>query len=133
MVNDPRDARAYQIGIAFLGLAVVAVIAGVGWVAVEELSVRSELWIGAAAIVGVLVGILIPLPFAGVAASCRKLWVEPLVVGFISLVVLMMAGGAGAIAASEAHPGSYNWCGFWAAIGGVLLGVSIPSPGRRDG
>lgn len=63
--DDPRDRKAYGIGIAFLGLTVTVAVVGISWVCAEHWCVKNipnELWFGGGAIVGAFVGSLIPVP-----------------------------------------------------------------------
>jgi glucose dehydrogenase len=131
MVNDPRDARAYQIGIAFLGLAAVVAIAGVAWGVVDQ-GISHEFWIGAGAISGVFVGALIHFPFPRSRPESPSSEEQVTTAG-VALVLVGIALGCGALVVANAHSHSFGWCGLGATFGGVLLGLPIPSPGRRDG
>jgi len=117
---------AYRIAIAFLGLALVTILAGISWVCAEHLCVRNipaELWFAASAIGGVFVGAM--LPFAPRRAS-RVRWGSVLggaAVALACLAAILLAGHFGKSLALYAVA---------TALGGVLLGLPIPSPGRRD-
>jgi hypothetical protein len=83
------------------------------------------LWVTLAAFGGILVGILIPLPLAPFLSPARRkgnrdwrLLVALAFGAFISLVV----------AAHDDLEEPFVWC----ALGGVLLGLLIPSPARGD-
>jgi hypothetical protein len=121
MVDDPRDRRAYQIAIAFLGLAVVTAFAGIAWVCAEHWCVKNvpnELWFMGVAIAAVFVGALIHLPQ----------WPEPGSVAGFAIVAL--AGVAAFLVGVIGH----HLVAYAVAVGFgcLLLGLFIPSPGRRD-
>lgn len=102
-----------------LGLALVVSIAGACWVAAEHECLRNiapEVWFIPAALGGVLVGILIPL-----ANNERAIF------GAGLLVAAALA--AGVVGATIDH--LLALCGVGAALGGVFLGLFVPSPGRR--
>jgi hypothetical protein len=159
MVGDPRDRTAYGLAIASLGLALVAALIGICWISALEgdpptttttrhcvlhkpIKCESKvsaataikpplppdgLWIALAALGGVLVGVLIPLPLATPLLPGRsKLggteW---------SLFAAFALGGfivAAAIVAQDSLKEPFAWC----AIGGVFLGLLVPSPARGD-
>jgi ABC-type Fe3+-siderophore transport system permease subunit len=131
LVDDPRDRKAYGIGIAFLGLAVAAAVGGIGWVCAEHGCVRNipnELWFGGGAIVGAFVGSLIPVPLPRHKRSEWD-WAAFILVG-------LAVGGAfilGILAAEQAETEAYGRVALLVTFGGLLLGLPIPSPGRRDG
>lgn len=162
MLNDPRDPKAYRIAIAALGLAVAVVLVGISWVAtvhgkvlvyvekgsahmqkdrthiqighvLETGHVPVELWFAAGALGGVFVGALIPFSVharsscscASERASCKWAWGS--IVGALLLVAICVA--ATILGLVE---GSLALYALGAAIAGVLLGLPIPSPGRRD-
>lgn len=131
LVDDPRDRKAYNIGIAFLGLAVTVAVAGISWVCAEHWCVKnipSELWFGAGAIVGAFVGSLIPVPLPRLK---KGEWDWALL-----LFVVLSIGGAfiiGILAAEQAETESYGRVALLVTFGGLLLGLPIPCPGRRDG
>jgi len=131
MVDDPRDRKTYNIGITFLGLAAVVAIAGISWVCAEHWCVKNvpnELWFGGAAIFGAFVGALIAVPLPK-----RKKEEEDQTA---LLFVIVTIGGAlifGIVAAVLAESDSFPWVALLVTFGGLLLGLPIPSPGRRDG
>lgn len=136
MVDDPRDRKAYQIAIALLGIAVVTAIGGIAWVAAEHECVSNiphQIWYLGGALTGVFVGALIPF-------APRRNWSrdpqngrpsyswDPLsVVGWVALVVL-----CGAAITLGQTQGSLTLDAVAMTFGGVLLGLPIPSPARRD-
>jgi hypothetical protein len=120
VLDDPRDRAAYRIAIAMLGLALVFAVVGVCWVVAEHRCPRNipvELWFLPAAIGGVFVGALIP------SSGAREA-----VVGAALLAVAAVAAG---VAGAVAHD-LLALSALGTALGGVLLGLFIPSPGRRD-
>lgn len=102
-----------------LGLALVVSIAGACWVAAEHQclqNIPSQIWFTPAVLGGVLVGILISF------SPTERMLVGA---GFLALA----AFGAG-VAGAEDH--RLVWWGVAASLGGVFLGLFVPSPGRRD-
>jgi hypothetical protein len=159
MVGDPRDRTAYGLAIASLGFALVAALIGICWISALEgdpstttttrhcvlhkpIKCESKvsasaaikpplppdgLWIALAALGGVLVGVLIPLPLATLTLPGRS----KLGSTERSLFAAFALGGfivAAAIVAQDSLKEPFIWC----AIGGVLLGLLIPSPARGD-
>jgi|GEM_PF-6395249 len=136
MVDDPRDRKAYQIAIAFLGFAVVAAIGGIAWVAAEHKCVSNipiQIWYLGGAVIGVFVGALTPFalrvdwsrdPSTGRPSHS---WDSLTIVGGLMLVVL--CGVAITLGQTER---SLTLNVVAVTFGGVLLGLPIPSPGRRD-
>jgi len=126
MIDDPRDRTAYRMAITMLGLALIVTIAGVCWVAAVHQCPRNipaEIWFLPAGFGGVFVGLLIPLPFqykrkpeiVASAAFC-------LILGLLCGIALYFGH----------HCESLALYAVGATIGAVLLGLPIPSPGRRD-
>ncbi len=123
MVNDPRDQTAYRLAIALLGIALVVAIGGVCWVAAEHQCVKNiapGLWIALGAIGGVFVGALLPL-------SLRSAQLQ----NTVTLTCLgAVAVGAVVFAAMQATNLPLDALG--ATVGGLLIGLPIPAPGRGD-
>lgn len=136
MVDDPRDRKAYQIAIAFLGLALVAILVGVCWVAAEHKCIRnipSEIWFLPAAFGGVFVGMLIPFSFKRrkdlppASGESRFEWASEAIKGAAFLAVGGLAAG---VVGAAVH--SLVLCAIGTTIGALVFGLLIPSPGRRD-
>ena len=148
MLNGPRDPWAYRIAIAALGFAVAVVFGGICLVAATPgeastgtatfgLRVPMELWFTAGALSGVFVGALIPFRLRGQApepdCSCtccgprrdEKDWGS--IAGGISLMVVGVAATVVGLVENLMQMDALG-----ATIAGVLLGLPIPSPGRRD-
>lgn len=159
MVGDPRDRTAYGLAIASLGFALVAVLIGICWISALEgdpstttttrhcvlhkpIQCESKvsaaaaikpplppdgLWVALAALGGVLVGVLIPLPLATPSLPGRLKLGSP---EWILLAAFALGGlaAAVAIAAQDSLKEPFIWC----AIGGIFLGLLIPSPARGD-
>jgi hypothetical protein len=123
------------MAIVLLGLALVAAVVGVCWVAAEHKCLRNipeEIWLLPAAIGGVFVGALIPFSIHKRENShshephlvCAK----EAIFGAACLVVAAVATGViGAVVGNL-----LALCGVGTALGGVFFGLFIPSPGRRD-
>jgi hypothetical protein len=136
MVDDPRDRGAYQMAIVFLGLALAIVIAGVCWIVAEHRCVKnipSEIWFLPAGFGGVFVGMLIPFSFKrrkdpplGPGES-RFEWAS----GAIRGAALLALGGI-VVGAVGATAGPLALSAVGATIGALVVGLLIPSPGRRD-
>jgi hypothetical protein len=159
MVGDPRDKTAYSVAIASLGFTLVVALIGLCWLSAQSGDPSSTttshhcvlhgpilcgsqvvstaavkppqppdgLWIALAALGGVLVGALIPLPLTVfLSPSERKSGIRAwcLLVAFVFGAFIVGLVGA-ALDDLEAPF-------FWCAVGGVLLGLLIPSPARRD-
>jgi hypothetical protein len=141
MVDDPRDRKAYQTALMLLGLAVAVVLGGIAWACAEHWCVRNvpeQLWFMGGAIGGVFVGALIPF-------ALRVNWVpdseEPLGFSYAwdkwavfgGLLLVVGCGVAVIFGAHHQHPHHASaWYVIAVTIGSVLLGLFIPSPGRRD-
>ncbi len=130
MSGDPRDRTAYGIAIASLGLALAVVLVGLCWIAAEEKSSPGGMWIAAAAIGGVLVGVLIPFslrlkPPGGCDASR---WPWATIVGVLVIACLCVT----ALIFGRTHDDSLALYAIATALGGLLIGLPIPSPGRGD-
>lgn len=159
MVGDPRDRTAYSLAIASLGFALVTVLIGLCWLSAQDGDPSSTitthrcvlrgqihcgskvvstaavkppqapdgLWIALAALGGVLVGVLIPLPLATLSQPGERKSGDStrgLLAAFASGAFIVGL----AIAAHDDFKPPFVWC----AIGGVLLGLLIPSPARGD-
>jgi MFS family permease len=159
MVGGPRDKTAYGIAIASLGFALVAALIGICWLSAQNGDPSSTitthhcvlhapilcgskvvstaavkppqppdgLWIALAALGGVLVGALIPLPLAAFPSpsewrSGNRAWGLFVAFAFGAFIVGLV------VAAHDDLKEPFVWC----AIGGVLLGLLIPSPARGD-
>jgi uncharacterized protein YqgC (DUF456 family) len=134
MVDDPRDRKAYQIAIAFLGFAAVAAFGGIAWVCAEHWCVKNipnELWFGGGAIFGAFVGCLIPVPLPR-PKDRKKDWVPPLVLAVLSVGLIGLAFVLGLLAVKQAEHESFGRVALYVTFGGLLLGLLIPSPARRD-
>lgn len=132
MVDDPRDRKAYGAGIAFLGLAVVAALGGIAWVCAEHWCVKNipnELWFGGGAIVGIFVGSLISVPLPR-PKDRENDWIAPFLLAVWSIGLAFVLG---VLAAEQAESESFGRVALLVTFGGLLLGLLIPSPGRRDG
>jgi hypothetical protein len=143
---------AYRMAIAFLGLSLVTILAGISWVCAEHWCVRNipvQLWFAACAIGGVFVGVMLPfapwrrkndtaktgdtnLTGPKRLVSSLKRWASRVrwgsalggvAVALACLAAILLALGADKPLALYAVA---------TALGGVLLGLPIPSPGRRD-
>ena len=161
MVGEPRDRTAYSVAIGCLGLALVFLLIGICWIAVENsghdvtdvfthkcalnvascrpalyehnttfaLSIPDGFWIALAVVGGTLIGTLIPF-------SPRALQPNPDRPTYESTVWrwdcrLVAATALGFVLSTAAIL-------LWAnslllfALAGLLLGLLIPSPARRD-
>lgn len=119
------------MGIALLGLAVVAAFVGIAWVCAEHWCVRNipnELWFGGGAIVGVFVGSLVSVPLP---RPRHPRWDRPAAI--LTVLSLAIAFVLGTLAVDQADSHSYEQAALYVTFAGVLLGLPIPSPGRRDG
>jgi uncharacterized membrane protein YfcA len=122
VLNDPRDRSAYQLAIVILGLAVVAAVGGVSWAAAEHECIKNiapGLWIAPGALAGVFVGVLLPLSIGSQQIQ--------------NLLTLVCVGlfVCGATAFAAVHP-TLSLDVLGATVGGLVLGLPIPSPGRGD-
>lgn len=163
MVGEPRDRTAYSVAIGCLGLALVLLLIGICWIAVENsgpdvtdvfthkcaldvascrpalyehsttvaMSIPDGFWIALAAIGGTLIGALIPFsaralvptpPQASYDSTAWKWKWDP------ELIVLTVAGIVTATAVTIIWADSL----LLFAIAGLVLGLLIPSPARRD-
>ncbi len=161
MVGESRDRTAYGVAFASLGLALAIVLIGVCWLSTERGStserivhgcevhapracrpsvlvhrtnspqIPSGVWVTLALLGGLFVGALIPFPFPR--------WSSPVRLGaqercghafrngaFIVASIAFLA--VAAIVASQASAGSLS-C---SAVGGLLLGLLIPSPTQEE-
>jgi hypothetical protein len=159
MVGDPRDRTAYGLAIASLGFALVAALIGICWISALEgdpstttttrhcvlhrpIHCESKvfaaaaikpplppdgLWVALAALGGVIVGVLIPLPLAAPSLPGRS---GPESTDLRPLVSFAFGGFivAVAVVAHDSLKEPFVWC----AIGGIFLGLLIPSPARGD-
>jgi peptidoglycan/LPS O-acetylase OafA/YrhL len=114
-----------------LGLALIVTIIGVCWVAAAHQCPRNiptEIWFLPAGFGGVLVGLLIPLSFQ----SKRH---GEVVASALFLGALLAICVTAILIGHSTHHGGRESLAFYAVavtIGAVLLGLPIPSPGRRD-
>lgn len=134
-MNELRDPIAYRIAIGSLGLGLAVLIAGIAWVAAvqEPGSVPVELWFALGALGGVFVGALMPFSVrsessynrASESDSCKRLaW------GSILYVTVVVAIGIAATIVGLTED-SHELDVIGATAAGLLLGLPIPSPGRR--
>lgn len=126
---------AYRIAIAFLGLSLVTILAGISWVCAEHVCVRNipvQLWFAACAIGGVFVGVLIPFSvYKRADPNSHESQLVCVTEARIGAALLAFAAvAAGAIGAVADH--LLALCGVGTVLGGVFFGLFIPSPGRRD-
>jgi hypothetical protein len=152
MVGDPRDRTAYSMAIASLGVALALLLVGICWIVVEHSSsteflthrcplvkesscrpaiqigsvtkapaIPRGLWIALAGLAGIFVGALISFPLSPSGFE----WPERILY-LIATVVIFLAG---VLLVATVSSGS-SLLGL--AIGGILLGLLIPSPTRRD-
>jgi hypothetical protein len=150
--RDPRDPWAYRIAIAALGFAVAVIFAGICLIAATPgvattfadttthgLKVPMELWFAGGAMGGVFVGTLIPfrlrVQYPESGCSCPSCGSQHDVfkpaLGWIAGGIFLLAIGIAATVVGLA--GNYHSLdALGATTGGVLLGLPIPSPGRRD-
>lgn len=138
MVDDPRERKAYQVALASLGFAVAVALGGIAWVCAEHWCVRNvpeQLWFMGGAISGVFVGALIPFalrvnwtPNSEKRMGFSYAWDWLAVLGGLILVGACVT----AIILAAHHHHSHAWYAIAVTIGGVLLGLFIPSPARRD-
>jgi hypothetical protein len=115
-----------------LGLALIVSIAGACWVAAEHQCIKnipSEIWFVPAALAGVLVGTLIPFSIHKPNSRAPGSVCAPGAILGAGLLVFI-AVAAGVIGATVDH--LLALCGVGVALGGVCLGLFIPSPGRWD-
>jgi predicted membrane protein len=138
-MKGARDMAAYQIAFAALGLAVAAVFAGICWIvgqsAKEEVPV--ELWFAAGAISGVLVGALLPFSIRmrtsdslirGLreAHGAYTLDLGSIAGSLLLAIICVVATSVGfALGVPQLEV-------LGTTVAGILLGLPIPSPGRRD-
>jgi hypothetical protein len=135
VVGDPRDTKAYQIAITFLGLALAVAIAGTSWVAAEHECVRNvpvELWFVCGAAGGVFVGALLPFvprrrSFPYDPGHPSYDWSMGAILGAVVLVAICVA--ATILGRVDDSLALYALA---VTVGGVLLGLPIPFPGRTD-
>lgn len=134
MSGDPRDRTAYGIAIASLGLSLAVVMVGICWIATEEKSAPGGMWIVASALVGILVGVLIPFsprlkPADSSNSGCDVArWPWAATVGGLVIVCLCIA----ALIFGRTHQNSLALYSIATALGGLLIGLPIPSPGRGE-
>lgn len=163
MVGEPRDRTAYSVAIGCLGLALVLLLMGICWIAVENsghdvtdvfthncalgvaacrpalyehsttyvMAIPDGFWIALATIGGALIGVLIPFspralvpdPPQGSYDSTAWKWKwDP------ELIVLTVGGSVTATTVTIIWADSL----LLFAIAGLVLGLLIPSPARRD-
>jgi hypothetical protein len=118
-----------------LGLALVASIVGVCWVAAEHECVQNipqEIWFIPAALGGVLVGTLIPFSIYKRedpnSHEARLVPAPELILGIALLAFAAIA--AGVVGATVDH--LLALCVVGVVLGGMFFGLFIPAPGRRD-
>ncbi len=131
MADDPRDPIAYRLAIGLLGFAAVAAVVGIAWVCAENRcagSVPNGLWLMGAAINGVFVGALIPFPLPSTRLASTS---EKFVLAVVVVRAILLASGIAALAVAAAQSDLIEWSVLAALVGSVLLGLLIPSPGRR--
>jgi hypothetical protein len=149
MSNDPRDPVAYRIAIAALGLALSVVFAGICWIAAVhrfpwERGVPIGLWFAAGAIGGVFVGALLPFSLRIRSSDSRRSGSDCASSVYASehpghrcawgsiagATALLVVGVAATVIGLVEDRMALDVLG--ATIAGVLLGLPIPSPARRN-
>lgn len=129
MADDRRDAGAYLWAIGMLGLALVVMVGGLCWVATVRRHIPVELWFLTGALGGVFVGVLIPFRFVvwdpakHQTGAFKRDW-RSLGGAFL---VTFAAGVALGFGLWKKLPGLEVAA---AALGAVLIGLPIRSPGR---
>ncbi len=133
MLGDPRDRAAYRIAIASIGLALAVVFAGVCTIAAVGRCVPDELWFISSAAGGLLAGTLIPFSLRNATSPADPTQdpgsrnTPPLSSeGFLALLVL--AGAVAAVCFGVTLPAQM----LGVALGGLIVGLLIPSPSRWD-
>lgn len=132
MVDDPRDPVAYRIAITLLGSALVAAIVGIAWVCAEHRCVRNipeEIWFLGAATGGVFVGALIPIPMPRMSSLSAG---EKAIFAVVVVVLIALGLVCWTLAVAAVRAGWIEWSILGVATGSLLLGLPIPSPGRRS-
>jgi hypothetical protein len=149
MVGDPRDKGAYQMAVAAVGCALIVVLAGVCVIIAVGKEVPQELWSTASALGGGLLGILAPSPSPSTASTERsplagKSWfVRGLVKVGRGLVILgkdlwsnraivILLAVFGVSVAFGVAENSSSLQALAGASGGVLVGMLVPSPAKKD-
>lgn len=133
MLGDPRDRPAYRIAIASIGLALAVVLAGVCTILAVGKCVPDELWFVCSAAGGLLAGTLIPFSLhkaptsTGVTHGSEPADTPPLTPER-ALALLVLAGAVAAVCFAVSLP--IQMLGV--ALGGLLVGLLIPSPSRWD-
>lgn len=160
MVGDPRDRTAYRIAIASLGITLALLLLCICWIVTQQ-SISTDalthrctleatdcqpalyltkaehtpgvpwgLWAALVTLGGLFVGALIPLPLPVLPPRLR--WPENKGDQFswdgLFLVAALLAFFLGALFIGLGSEGSLRWL----ALGGLLLGLLIPSPAQGD-
>ncbi len=151
MLSDPRDPGAYRIAIACIGVALVVVLAGVCViiaVGIKNNEIPKELWTTISALGGGLLGILAPSPGPSAATVEKKpptgsaidRGLVKLGRGLVilgkdiwsnrSIVLAMIVFGFALVHGSSDHSAQLR--ALAGASGGVLVGMLVPSPGKKS-
>ncbi len=133
MLSDPRDSGAYRTAIASIGLALAVVLVGVCTIKAVGQHVPCVLWFIGSAAGGVLVGTLIPFSLRSTHSHADKSFASKVFnVPWESLLLVVILGVVLVLSATNSFGRSFLLHMLGVAIGGVLLGLLIPSPGQRD-
>lgn len=132
MLGDPRDRTAYRIAIASVGFALAVVLAGVCTIVAVGRCVPDELWFICSAGGGLLAGTLIPFSLHKASSSTDSRDPGPSDVPPLTperiLGLLVLAGAVTATCFGVSLPVQM----LGVSLGGLLIGLLIPSPSRWD-
>jgi hypothetical protein len=159
MVGEPRDRTAFSIAIAGLGFVLVLLLAGICWIATQnsdpsatdafthgcafqppvhcrpafdvdnatlDTSVLDGLWVAFATLAGVFVGTLIPFSLPTLQPDSRypDIWRWKWDLPSIAAITITVISPVAILLWSNSL--------LLFATAGLLLGLLIPSPARRD-